>query len=90
MVFRRDRTPGTCGQTAAGPASQRRSLVPRGWRSSRAHPQGSGRLVNRRQSVRRGSEQRTAGHLSLVGSRGGGDARDYPWPNAGQSRPSIL
>ena len=86
MVLRGDRTPGASGQTGAGPASQRRSLVLRGRRSAWSHLQGCARVVNRGHCVRRGSEQRTLGQPSLAGSRGGGGKRDYPCPNAGPPR----
>ena len=90
MASSGDRTSGACAQTGAGPASQRRSLVRRGRRSGWLCLQGRSRPVNRGHPVRRGSEQRTPGHPSLVGSRGGGDERDYPCPNAVQSRPVRL
>jgi len=82
MTFSGDRTPGASGPTGAGPASQRRSLVLRGWRSVRLCLQGRRCTVNRGHAARRGSEQRTRGHPSLGGSRGGGGARDSPCPNA--------
>ena len=81
MAFSGDRIPGACGPTDAGPANQRRSLVLRGRRSVGSHLQGCEPAVNREHSVRHGSEQRTPGHPSLGGSRGGGGKRDSPRPN---------
>jgi hypothetical protein len=72
--------------TGTDPASQRRSLVRRGRRSAAVRLQGRPTAVNRRQSVRHGSEQRTAGQPSLAGSRGGGGTRVSPCRNAGQVR----
>ena len=89
MVFSGGRTPGASGQTGAGPASQRRSLVRRGRRFAVARLQGRPTAIDRRQSVRRGSEQRTAGQPSLDGSRGGGGTRVSPRRNAGQPREST-
>ncbi len=85
-VISGDRSPGASGPTDVDPVSQRGSLVPRGRRSTRSHLQGCARVVDRWHPARHGSEQRTIGHPSLVGSRGGGGKRDYPRPNAGQSR----
>jgi len=90
MVLREDRTPGTSGQTDVGPASQQRSLVLRGRRSVWNRLQVWTRAANRGPRVRRGSEQRTLGQLSLAGSRGGGGTRDYPRPNAGPPRLSAF
>ena len=83
MVLREDRTPGASGQTDVGPASQQRSLVRRGRRSTWNYLQGWTHVVNRGHRIRRGSEQCTLGQPSLAGSRGGGGTRDYPRPNAG-------
>ena len=79
MVFSGDRSRGASGPTSAGPASQRRSLVLRGQRSADRRLQGRSVAVNHGQSVRHGSEQRTRGQLSPVGSRGGGGTRDSPY-----------
>jgi len=81
MAFSGGRIPGASGPTGAGPASQRGSLVLRGRRSAGLRLQGRTPTVNRRQSVRHGSEQRTSGHPSLGGSRGGGGTRDSPRSN---------
>ena len=81
MAFSGDRIPGASGPTGVGPASQRGSLVLRGRRSVGSRLQGRAPTVNRRHSVRHGSEQRTSGHPSLGGSRGGGGTRDSPRSN---------
>ncbi|AKH97568.1 hypothetical protein HLASF_1080 [Halanaeroarchaeum sulfurireducens] len=46
--------------------------------------------IRRWHPVRHGSEQRTIERTSLVGSRGGGGARDYSDWNGGQPRPSTF
>jgi len=86
MVFSGGRIPDASVPTGTGLASQRGSLVRRGRRSAAPRPQGRLAAVDRRQSVRHGSEQRTAGQPSLAGSRGGEGTRVSPCRNAGQFR----
>src|SRR6056297_1606682 len=90
MVLSGDRTPVASGQTVPGPGSRLGSLVLRGQRSPAGTRRSAAVGVYRWQSVRRGSEQRTTGHLSLVGLRGGGRDRDSPARNAGQIRLSTI
>ena len=88
-VFSGGRNPSASGPPGVGPASRRRSLVLRGQRPACTRLQGRCRAGNRGHPVRRGSEQRPPGHLSLAGLRGGGSERDTPHRNAGQSRASV-
>ncbi len=81
MAFSGGRIPGASGPPGVGPVSQHGSLVLRGRRSAASRLQGRAAAVDRGHSVRRGSEQRTLGHPSLAGSRGGGGKRDSPRPN---------
>src|SRR6056297_321093 len=90
MVFSGGRTPEASGQTVPGPGSRLRSLVLRGQRSPADARRSVAVGVSRWQSVRRGSEQRTTGQLSLVGPRGGGRDRDSPARNAGRFRLSAF